>query len=178
MTTIHAQFCAPTHAMPMSETERLTVSRSLSHLSHEHDFPFSRLYECLGQSVLEFPLEEVQLKDLAPKGWVFVAINPNYRLRWVFRIFELQVLPCGFVMALPEVEERGGNYCAERGVSRQAMRFPIRFMSQLKETLHISDMRIDSDFFDLEIEGLIKADHLGLTGDRPRYPFVLSGTRY
>lgn len=167
---------APTESKPMTEAERTALQHSLGRLAHSHPFPLSTLLNKLAITVRDYPLEDVALKDLAPKGFALTANYPNFGLHWVFRIDEKIDRRKGLPMAddiLMGMIQRGSKMLCD---TTYGARFAYRFLVDLGKVVQVSHVEFGDG--SMTVSGQIQHDEFPINAIRRYRQFQMTLTRH
>lgn len=166
---------APRRDRELTNNERDLLIRSINNIAADQYYPLSRLLMRLGGIVRDYPVEEVTLKDLAPRGYMFSADYPTYGLHWVFRL-EGHTGP-SFGQPVTQLDLLSPLQKGVQGlmVSQFAARFCYRFLHELGDTLRVDV--IHSDDRGVVVTGCIQSTPFAPSGKYQYTPFEMTLTK-
>lgn len=126
--------------VPMSDGERRSLSVMLGRLAQDSQYPMNMLFRALAITVRDYNLEDVQLKDLSPKGYVIGANYPNFGLHWVFRIHADMFNAKGSLMKIDDVCQILNRYSKSYANTEFAGRFAYRFLADLGKHIRVTSV--------------------------------------
>ncbi|WJJ55109.1 hypothetical protein [Xanthomonas phage RTH11] len=125
---------------PMTDGERRSLTVMLGRLAHDSPFPMNMVLRALAVTVRDYNLEDVQLKDLAPKGYVISANYPNFGLHWIFRLHADLWMAKGSPMSIDDVRQILNRHSKSFASTEFAGRFAYRFLDDLSKHLRITSV--------------------------------------
>jgi hypothetical protein len=159
----------------LSDNERNALVRSLQNIASDQYYPLSRLLKRFATMVRDYPLEEVTLKDLSPKGFMMSVDYPTYGLHWVFRLEGHSGPPVGQPVTQVDLLTRLQDAVKGLGVSMYAARFSSRFLNDLGETVLLET--IDQDVQGVVVSGCIQSTPFAPSGKHQFTPYLMTLTR-
>lgn len=160
---------SPRPPRELTNNERDQLTRGIQKIAADQYYPLSRLLMRLAVVVRDYPLEEVTLKDLAPKGYMLSVDYPVYGLHWVFRLEgepgPMRGTPVTDLDLLASLQ-KGAQAL---GSSQYGVRFCNRFLNDLGETARVESITHDSQV--MVVAGCIQATPFALNGKYQHLPF-------
>lgn len=160
---------------PMSDAERDAVIRSIQKIAEHQPYPLSRLLSRMAVTVRDYPLEDVTLKDLTPKGFLISANYPNYGTHWVFRLEGHPTPRMGMPATSMDLLTPLIDGAKKMGISAHSTRFAFRYLRDLEEVVYVES--IESSDEAIIVTGSVLTTIFARLEDRHYTPFSMTLTK-